>query len=442
MIPALLFLLFQETEIVLVHEDIYGNADSAVSPDGLWMAFSSRRTGNADLWIADVKTGKARQLTKHAANDYEPRWHPDGKKILFTTERARNQDVYEIDIETGAERALIATKENEDYPSYSQDGKRIVFTGGPGFEREVYTKDLDSGKVLQITRGHRLTGATSFSPDGKQIVYHVYVRSYMSGESDLWLVSSEGGPGKKITDDEIWDYKACWAYHADWIAFSSKRDSKWFEVWIVKSDGTGMRKITASPGCEDRWPNWTKDGRIGFHRIVPAKGMLRRVEVETGTIEDVTAYEGDITGFLPSPDGTRAVWSVNNSIVLLNLENGTSRELTKGVEPRWSPDGAKLAFVRRKWTAVEAYVMPLDGEPVKVRNGEVEWPAAAPTGWSRDSKRLVLVAKGELVLDGKNLTKDAGGKSSPVWSADGKWVYFVQNRAQKVQYYLTKEPIR
>ncbi|MFC1665421.1 TolB family protein [Pseudomonadota bacterium] len=62
----------------LILEDPKGSSDSSVSPDGKWLAYTSIRSGNLDIWLVNIETGKSRQLTKNPNTDNEPRWHPDG----------------------------------------------------------------------------------------------------------------------------------------------------------------------------------------------------------------------------------------------------------------------------------------------------------------------------------------------------------------------------
>src|SRR6266852_5465860 len=54
------------------------------SPDGKWIAFSSDRNGNFDVFIIPAEGGAAKQLTFHSADDIVLGWSPDSRRVLFS----------------------------------------------------------------------------------------------------------------------------------------------------------------------------------------------------------------------------------------------------------------------------------------------------------------------------------------------------------------------
>src|SRR2546421_1420995 len=60
------------------------------SPDGKWVAFSSDRNGNMDVFIMPVTGGTPTQLTFHSADDTVLGWKPDGSGVLFTSNRGED----------------------------------------------------------------------------------------------------------------------------------------------------------------------------------------------------------------------------------------------------------------------------------------------------------------------------------------------------------------
>jgi len=58
-----------------------------VSPDGKWVAFTGRQYGNADIFIMPIGGGEIRQLTWHSGNDELSSWSWDSKSVYFNSNR-------------------------------------------------------------------------------------------------------------------------------------------------------------------------------------------------------------------------------------------------------------------------------------------------------------------------------------------------------------------
>ena len=63
--------------------DRAGGGDGTLSPDGQRFVTSSRRTGNYDVWIYDLRTTLWTQVTQDPADDFEGKWSPDSSTIVF-----------------------------------------------------------------------------------------------------------------------------------------------------------------------------------------------------------------------------------------------------------------------------------------------------------------------------------------------------------------------
>src|ERR1039458_3652434 len=84
------------------------------SPDGNWIAFSSNREGNYDVYVIPATGGKPRQLTFHSADDNVVNWTPDGKNIIFTS--ARGNGVF----------PSVTTLRSEEHTSELQSLRHLV----------------------------------------------------------------------------------------------------------------------------------------------------------------------------------------------------------------------------------------------------------------------------------------------------------------------------
>src|SRR6478672_13816633 len=74
----------------------------SLSPDGRSIAFVS----GDDIWIAPATGGDAHILIAHPAAESRPLFSPDGKSLAFVSTRSGNGDIYVADLGTGATRRI------------------------------------------------------------------------------------------------------------------------------------------------------------------------------------------------------------------------------------------------------------------------------------------------------------------------------------------------
>src|SRR5438128_2238370 len=65
------------------------DAHPKFSPDGKWIAFSSNRYGNDDVFVMPAAGGEAKRLTYNSAPDTVVGWSRDSKKVTFSSSRGR-----------------------------------------------------------------------------------------------------------------------------------------------------------------------------------------------------------------------------------------------------------------------------------------------------------------------------------------------------------------
>ena len=94
--PALyLAFLYQGRGEKLVGE--FQSFTPAWSPDGRWIAFTSNRDGQSEIYLAAVDGGELRRLTDNRAIDVAPTWSPNGRTIAFTSDRTGAPQIYTMD---------------------------------------------------------------------------------------------------------------------------------------------------------------------------------------------------------------------------------------------------------------------------------------------------------------------------------------------------------
>ncbi len=155
--------------------------EPALSPDGEFVVFVSRRAGNRDLWLKNLSGGDPIQLTTHPADDFDPAWSPDGTTIAFRS--ARNRGGLYTQPAFGGDATRIS-----DFgfrPRWSPDGKRILFqTRRAAFiPNELYLLDYpprgEPQKLLSFERGKDPYLEADWAPDGNAVLYRS--GSYVAG---------------------------------------------------------------------------------------------------------------------------------------------------------------------------------------------------------------------------------------------------------------------
>jgi serine/threonine protein kinase len=166
------------------------------SLDGRRVTFTSTRSGENEIWIADATGGNAVQLTSMNANPGWPRWSPDGRLIAFHSNPEGNAEVFLVPSDGGKPRNLTAHPAVDTFPSFSRDGQWVYFTSTRSGATMIWKAPVAGGPPIQVSPG---PGEMPIeSPDGAYVYYTESVDP--STPSALWRVPVAGGAAEKITD--------------------------------------------------------------------------------------------------------------------------------------------------------------------------------------------------------------------------------------------------
>jgi serine/threonine protein kinase len=179
-----------------------------------------------------------------------------------------------------------------------------------------------------------------------------------------------------------------------------------YDIYLQRVGGKNATNLTEDATADDTQPAFSPDGNLIAFR---SERQPAGIYVMESTGENLRRV-GD--GFHPSwsPDGKEIVVSAsgmdapnvlvgdNNSLSIINLETGKQRPLHQGNAyfPNWSPNGKRIAF----------------------------WFYPQSVG-RRDIATISAVGKGEPVILTQNF---ALSNWNPVWSPDGKFLYFVSDK--------------
>jgi Tol biopolymer transport system component len=175
-----------------------GDVTPSRSPDARWIAFTSDRDGNPEIYVAAVDNldnPAMRRLTFNPANDVEPVWSPDGRYIVFTSDRNGNAELYIFDLLTGEITRATDHPADDVNPQWSPDSARILFQSNRDELWQIYEYTLESGDVQRLTDVNANVRYPLISPDGERIT----VTSDLNGENALYIVDENGGIARLLT---------------------------------------------------------------------------------------------------------------------------------------------------------------------------------------------------------------------------------------------------
>jgi dipeptidyl aminopeptidase/acylaminoacyl peptidase len=406
----------------------------------------NRRVSN--IWLAAMDGSQPpRQFTNSPQSSTSPRWSPDGQSLAFLSSRplatdsspgagptpsgspspaastlpienSRNQ-IYVLAMSGGEARRVTNLKNGVSGFQWSPDGTRFVLLSrtGPSDEAEkkasdvrhyrhrsykfndtgwfddkrshLCVADLKSGAAKQITSGEDWNDTDpQWSPDGTKIAF-VSDRTGKafddSRNTDVWVISAEGGPLTKISDHDEEDNSPRWSPDGRTIAFIGQvheRDHP--KIWLAPATG-GVPSILAAKGL-DLIPtglHWAESGKaLYFETGVRGEDHVYRVDVASHEMSRVTSGSRSIHGADINDRAGKIVFEVSDfkhpdDLCAADLSGKNERQLTHLNEKLWGQ--LQLQDVER-FTYKGADDWDMDGFLVK------------PLGWQEGRKYPMVLS--------------------------------------------------
>jgi TolB protein len=216
--------------------------------------FVAERTGNKEVYMCDYDGKNIKQLTHNNSINLSPRWSPNGRRVMFTSYKLGSPVLYERTISSGRERAISKSKGINIGGRWSPDGNKVALTLSIDRNPELYVLNMESKKKKRITRNHGIDVSPSWSPDGNELVYV----SDIAGNPHIYVLTSRGGIPKRLTYKGKYNATPVWSPDGKRIVFSRMRDGK-FNIWTMLKNGKDQRQLTFTGNNES--PSWSPDSR-------------------------------------------------------------------------------------------------------------------------------------------------------------------------------------
>jgi WD40 repeat protein len=418
------------------------------SPDGGLVAVGDAQK-RIQLW--DVKTGQQRgSLRGHGTYVMSLTFSPDGRLLASAGD---DNSIKIWDIESGQEiHDLMGHITPVTALAFSPDGS-LLASGSVQFSTTIMLWDVASGEARRTLVDHTDNiNDLAFSPDGTLLasasadrtarIWRVksgQVLHTLTGQSDpvYALAFSPDGTLLATSGDDggirLWDVKA----GQEIRTLGGHNESVFYLVFSPDGsrlasggvDGTVLLRVLGA--AEEAEP-------VALQRPVPQAASPVPVSDRSlskgqaqGTIAFASYREGESKIFLMNVDGSNVT--------------PVSRTGLRESRPAWSPDGSRIAYVRRMNNANhEIYVMNADGSGATQLTNRPDSVESEPS-WSPDGQRIAFISNERptantlvgrfhvwvMNADGSDqmlLTDIGGSNTSPDWSPDGQRLVFDSTR--------------
>lgn len=432
-----------------------------ISTDGKWVAFTGRQFNNADVYVVPLAGGEIKQLTYHSANDEVNSWSWDSQKIYFTSNRMGQQSGYTVSVNGGTPKRLFGDHYflldhglyehpssgeiffNDTWESSNQVSRKRY--KGP-FNPDIQSYNPATKQYKKYTDWEGKDFAASIDKGGS--VY--FISDEFNGEYNLYtfdkgkktgltkfntsiktpVVNANGGKVVFEKDYQLWVYDVA-AKKTDKLDIKVLRNS----ILPAEQDYDVSRKITGFDISPD-----------GKKLAFTSRGELFVSDVEGKFVRQVNRKNAE--------RAKEVKWMSDNKTILFNQTNGGYQNIYTVAADGSSPvkqitfdkkDNRSIVFNKTRTKAVylsgrdEVRLIDLKTMENKTLVKDEIWAFQnSDPGFSPNDEYVVFTAvrnfEQDILIhhlkDNKtiNLTNTGVTEANPVWSPDGKYIYFNSSR--------------
>ncbi|MBN2411351.1 CHAT domain-containing protein [candidate division KSB1 bacterium] len=335
---------------VTTHPDI--DLSARISPDGKWMTYVSRQSGNFDIWIRSTAGGRDIQVTFHKADDYYPVWSPDGRSIVFVSQRSDAEgDIWRVYLREVKGRLypkdelerLTDYQGMDGYPTISPDGYKIAWVSDRTGREELWFYNARTENTLPLT----FKGGTHpvWSPDQRFIAFTSF-RDGQDNNGDIFVINLKG-PRPSGIDTLLWDTRE-------------------YPTW----------QVTKGPAI-DGFPSWTPDAKnVTFLRMsydTNRDGKL--TPVDRASVWEAEVFEFP-TDSLQAKDSMLEILEESFNIRMVRY----AMPLTSGGENTmqpWSGANDRVYFTSDRGGNLDVWSFPSKGHIPQMQTPQEQFELAA-----------------------------------------------------------------
>jgi TolB protein len=229
-----------------------------VSPDNSRLAFSSLGREGFQIRTYSLLLGRMVNFSAVGGTNLSPAWAPNGREIAYSSSRSGDPEIWIADANGGVARRITSFRGPDVSPVYNpRTGSQIAWISGRTGLPQLYIMDTDGSGVTRMTDGGYAT-SPSWSPNGQFLTF-AWNRKYgpgAPGGQDIYVMEVATKKWIQLTHDGGRCDFPSWSPDGRHITYANTADGRpeHMKIWTMLSDGTQKRALTG-PGAD--MPNWS-----------------------------------------------------------------------------------------------------------------------------------------------------------------------------------------
>lgn len=398
------------------------SSQPALSPDGRQIAFVRAVDGRSQIFLLPLEGGEAIQLTKFRYGAGNPRFSPDGSQLLFTAFVSLKDLLKDSVLNPGKELPAwpmekpgfekndflrISAKANPDgsldevrayLDNNANDKKANVFTklnfldetnvnAEMGFNH-LFIMDVKPGaQPRALTKGFFRFGGAAFTPDGKQLVLTGNMNTVQHPdrvlEGEIWIMNSDGSGLKKILGEPGKNFSSpAISPSGKWLAFLYGTTSfvSVPALAIIPLGGTGQDKMDIPFDRNKGNITWSADEKYIYFTSQSNGGQpLCRADIGSKKVEQLTDFNSGISNFALE----------NNKLLMVRTEITSPFEIY--LSDATAKDQKRISSFNTEWIVSKQLSIPEKHSFINDKGMTVEYWVMKPTGYEAGKKYPLLL---------------------------------------------------